>query len=794
MPLSVIQAYSVLNSANVKKTLLVLYKLALTVRKNLGNDVYQYNYTCIPPLAMTEGPPLLDTGLRLPLEELPNPKWIFLVLHKLAVMSVNNAIGKLATEGGGLLSFSVTEGEEADMDLLNEKAQALEELEQQIQSAESEQDLEQVALKIASLTREISDELAPVDSSSVSFDISSAGDVSFDVSSASAGDVSFDVSSASAGDVSFDVSSASSAGDVSFDVSSASSAGDVSFDVSSASAGDVSFDVSSASAGDVSFDVSSASAGDVSFSVPSGTEEPEGISDSLLAAFREAITSTGKLVELDEQQAASEEVSFSVDSLAAAPSLNDYNQLFTQISLPKISSRFQEDEVFAYMQVAGPNPLMIEQVGDGDPFVARLTQELPEGGYAKIIGTSDSLAAAVQEGRLYKADYSMLEGMENGTFPDEQKYIYAPLGLFAVPPQGCSLRNLLPVAIQCQPGADCTGPVFTPLKRESWMVAKTIFQMADVNYHELVSHLGRTHLVIEPFVLATKRILPRTHGLRVLLAPHFEGTVLINYGSHTNLIAKEGGVDKLLASTIENDGTITVKGAQSHLHNFNEISFPKLLASRGVNNSAQLPEYPYRDDGFLIWNALHDWVSDYLRLCYTSDAQIVADTDLQNWAKELVSHSGGRLQNFGEDPSGAIKTVDYLIDTVCSVIFIASAQHAAVNFPQNELMSYAPAFPLAVYSPAPTNPDESMDWMEWLPSLEKAGEQIKLCYLLGSVHYTQLGGYSKKQFTDSKVNAALGKFQNRLKDIEKEITKKNSSRVMPYKFLLPSQIPQSINI
>lgn len=729
MPLSVIQAYSVLNSANVKKTLLTLYKLALTVRKNLGSDVYQYNYTYIPPLAMTEGPPLLETGFRVPLEELPNPKWIFLVLHKLAVLKVNNALGKGATEGSGLVSFSVTEGQEADMDLLNEKAQALEELEQQIQSAESEQDLEQVALKIATLTREISDELSPVDSSSVSFDISAAPESELE-----------------------------------------------------------------AQIREFEEQVAASESEDVSFSVPSGTEEPEGISDSLLAAFREAITSTGKLVELDEQQAASEEVSFSVDSLAAAPSLNDYNQLFTQISLPKISSRFQEDEVFAYMQVAGPNPLMIEQVGDGDPFVARLTQELPEGGYAKIIGTSDSLAAAVQEGRLYKADYSLLEGMKNGTFPDQQKYTYAPLGLFAVPPQGCSLRNLLPVAIQCQPGADCTGPVFTPLKRESWMVAKTIFQMADVNYHELVSHLGRTHLVIEPFVLATKRILPRTHGLRVLLAPHFEGTVLINYGSHTNLIAKEGGVDKLLASTIENDGTITVKGAQSHLQNFNEVSFPKLLASRGVTNSAQLPEYPYRDDGFLIWNALHEWVSDYLRLCYTSDAQIVADADLQNWAKELVSHSGGRLENFGEDSSGAIKTLDYLIDTVCSVIFIASAQHAAVNFPQNELMSYAPAFPLAVYSPAPTNPDESMDWMEWLPSLEKAGDQIKLCYLLGSVHYTQLGGYSKKQFTDSKVNAALGKFQNRLKDIEKEITKKNSSRVMPYKFLLPSQIPQSINI
>jgi len=79
-------------------------------------------------------------------------------------------------------------------------------------------------------------------------------------------------------------------------------------------------------------------------------------------------------------------------------------------------------------------------------------------------------------------------------------------------------------------------------------------------------------------------------------------------------------------------------------------------------------------------------------------------------------------------------------------------------------------------------------------SVDRAQNQIEVVGLLGSVYYTQLGQYNKKHFKDVKVMSYLGQFENQLRDIEIEISKKNFSRLMPYKFLLPSQIPQSINI
>ncbi|MEH2324323.1 MAG: lipoxygenase family protein [Nostoc sp.] len=683
---------------------------------------YEYNYDYIPPLAMTGALPLPVIKVELPAQELPNLKWVLSVTQKLTLILVNDTVSSFSSFFDRSVSYGLDDDDQSNNSVLNTKVQALEDIEQKIKHAESSKELEKIALDLASITQDITDEI---------------------VANNPSNDVSFAI-------------------------------------------GEISDFDRQIMAVDEEFDSHyfHDNVGDVDFAASSNVEDS--ITDWLSSAFKKIINSDAKLLELENTQPSSIEVDFSIEASANKPSLEDYNKLFRKIPLPEISSRFQEDLVFAYMQVAGPNPLMLQKVSEQEEFL-QITNEQ----YQQIVDTSDSLEAAKREGRLYKADYSKLKNMENGTFPKQQKYIYSPLALFAVPPSSSPSRSLVPVAIQCQP----EHAIFTPLNGENWAIAKSIVQMADSNYHELISHLGRTHLFIEPFVIATKRRLPANHHLRILLEPHFEGTILINYGAHKILVADGREVDAILASTIESDRQLTVEGAQDYLHHFNDAMFPNILASHGVDNTFELPEYPYRDDGLLIWNAIHKWVNAYLSSYYTSEPQLLADQALQNWAKELISEQGGRLKNFGEDANGTIKTLDYLIDAVCTIIFTASAQHAAVNFPQGELMTYTPAFPLATYSPAPTNLNEPGDLMSILPPLDQAKTQLKVTYLLGSVYYTQLGQYSNSYFKSKpQLSSALLTFQNELKGIEKEINQKNRTRIMPYKFLLPSQIPQSINI
>ncbi|RQH21865.1 lipoxygenase family protein [Okeania hirsuta] len=478
-----------------------------------------------------------------------------------------------------------------------------------------------------------------------------------------------------------------------------------------------------------------------------------------------------------------------------ATSLEDYQKLFSYKELfpetggiPSIAYTFEEDEVFAYMRVAGYNPLMIEQVSSLDErFPVTETQ------YQEVMGNDDSLAAAGKEGRLYLADYKILAGALNGTYPNKyQKYIYAPLALFAVPKGSDPNRKLRPVAIQCgqTPGAD--NPIFTPnSSKYAWLFAKTVVEIVDANFHEAVSHLGRTHLFVGSFIPPTHRQLPQNHCLSLLLRPHFEGTLAINDGAQGILIAPKGGVDSLLSSTIDNARVLAVLGLQSY--GFNGAMLPEQLKQRGVDDSNLLPVYPYRDDALLLWDAIHQWVSDYLSLYYSRDEEVQAYRRLQAWAGEVMAFDGARVPDFGED--GGIRTLEYLINAVTLIIFTASAQHAAVNFPQKDIMSYAPAVPLAGYLPSSILKGEvsEQDYLDLLPPLEQAQGQLNLTYLLGSVYYTKLGEYSKNHFTDSKVKPLLEKFQENLNQVEATIEQRNFNRPQ-YRYLLPSQIPQSINI
>ncbi|MFN9861097.1 MAG: lipoxygenase family protein [Pseudanabaena sp.] len=465
--------------------------------------------------------------------------------------------------------------------------------------------------------------------------------------------------------------------------------------------------------------------------------------------------------------------------------IQEYNDLFWIISLPAISQYFISNAEFARLRVAGFNPLMIQRVNTLDAKFP-----VTEAQFQSVLA-NDSLAAAGADGRLYLADYAELESIAGSNFPNgKQKYINAPLVLFAIPK---GKKSLIPIAIQLGQDPN-THPILEARADDepNWLIAKTVVQIADANYHELISHLARTHLVIEPFVIATNRQLASNHPLYILLKPHFQGTLAINDAAQSGLISPGGTVDKLLAGTIGSARALSVHGVKTF--NFNESLLPIALKKRGVDDPSLLPDYPYRDDALLIWEAISTWVKNYLSIYYANDNDIFKDAELQAWAQEIISDEGGRVTSFGQN--GQIRTLAYLIDAVTLLIFTGSAQHAAVNFPQGDLMTYAPATPLAGYTPAPTSTTGATeeDFFAMLPAIDQAKSQLTMTYILGSVYYTTLGDYGNAYFTDDRIQQPLRDFQDDLKAIESTIKSRNEQRILDYSYLRPSRIPQSINI
>lgn len=463
-----------------------------------------------------------------------------------------------------------------------------------------------------------------------------------------------------------------------------------------------------------------------------------------------------------------------------SPILAPYRDMWKVLDLPPIANVFLEDKMFARLRVAGFNPISLQRVRTPDhcPFEIA-DSDLPN--------VDDSVHNAISENRLYFLDYSAVAGIQQQT--NSNKVFTVCSAMFVVPPGG---GDLAPVAICVD------GDVFCPPKPNSppntcWAIAKMALNNCDAIHHELVAHLGRTHLLVEPFVAATMRQLPSDHPLHILLKPHFEGTVFINDTASKNLVAPGGDVDRIFAGEIE---SVMAWCGDVVVNNKFNASMPDVeMETRGVMDP--ILYMPYRDDALEHFEAMNEWVYAYLSHFYQSDGAILADKELQNWAKELVDPSCGRLKDFGEDGKGKLTTVKYLARAVTFVIFSGSVQHAAVNFPQMAYMSYAPALGGGLWGVPPKShePSDINNWASMLTPIKTAVDQVKILAVIGGIYYTQLGRYGRGAMpADPEIQAALRKYQARLAQIDKRIEARERNSSVKYDFMRPSKVPQSINI
>ncbi|KAJ8759604.1 hypothetical protein K2173_008784 [Erythroxylum novogranatense] len=487
------------------------------------------------------------------------------------------------------------------------------------------------------------------------------------------------------------------------------------------------------------------------------------------------------------------------------------------------------DEEFARQTLAGLHPCALQLVTEWplkstlDPKVygppeSAITKEMIE---CEIKGFM-TVDEAIEQKKLFILDYHDL------ILPFVQQVrqlkgttLYASRTIFFLTHDG----TLRPLAIEltCPPidGKLQWKQVYKPAWYSTglwlWRVAKAHVLAVDSGYHQLISHWLRTHCATEPYIIAANRQLSAMHPIYRLLLPHFRYTMEINALARQALINGGGIIEtsfspgkySLLLSSVVYD----------KLWRFDHEALPKDLINRGMaveDPSAPhglkltIEDYPYANDGLILWDIIKEWVSEYVNHYYGSPDSIVSDEELQAWWSEIrnVGHGDKKDESWWPE----LKTPKDLVEIVTTMVWVASGHHAAVNFGQYAYAGYFPNRPTITRSKMPTEDPTEESWKFFLRKPELAllttyPTQIQATRVMAvldvlsnhSPDEEYLGQAIEAPWEeDPIIKGAFEKFSGRLKELEgiidqrnaeEKLKNRNGAGVVPYELLKPCSEP-----
>lgn len=473
---------------------------------------------------------------------------------------------------------------------------------------------------------------------------------------------------------------------------------------------------------------------------------------------------------------------------SSLPQLEElYSDLTGQYYRPPCLPHWREDWWFGAQRLAGVDPTIIrlctaipDNLGVGEEELRPLLE-----------GQSVGEVAAAR--RLFVCDLKHLHDFSRGP---EDRVLPAPIALFYVNSQ----KQLLPIAIQLlqQPGAE--NPVFFPTDdKYTWLVAKMWYNLAEANSHQCLTHLHLTHLVMESFCLAAHRELSGNHPVFRLLKPHFMFLLNINKRGSSSLLAPGALFDAMSAIGSANLQELGIRGLKEWRVNV-EGTLPEALRARGVLDEDVLPNYYYRDDALLLYNAIKKYVTSYCSLYYQDDAELQADTEIQAWTAALAKprdEGGYGIHGMPlTQPQGALTSRDQLTLVLTCVIFTCSVQHAAVNFPQYDHFGYPPNYPFVLLGDPPKDkgPQSEENIVRLIADRDSLLNGFRAVSIFSSRGTASLGTPQGSFIVDPSAVSVSKQFQEDLKAIEKVVLARNETRKPSYDYLNPALIPNSISI
>ncbi|KAH9327971.1 hypothetical protein KI387_000079, partial [Taxus chinensis] len=486
---------------------------------------------------------------------------------------------------------------------------------------------------------------------------------------------------------------------------------------------------------------------------------------------------------------------------------------------------WMKDEEFARQTLSGANPMVIQCLQVWPPS-SKLNIQIYGPQESSITDQhllpyldGISVDEGIESKRLFVLDYydAYMPYVKRINELATSK-VYATRTIFFLFSDG----TLKPIAIElCLPPTSVglgERRVFTPDssgedKGWLWQLAKAHVKANDSGYHQIVSHWLRTHAVVEPFIIATHRNMSKLHPIHKLLVPHFRNTMDINRAARQSLINAGGVIEKCFSA-----GPFGMEiSSKAYVEwRFNEQGLPADLLKRGMaipdpTNEAiglklVVEDYPYAVDGLEIWGALKSWVCDYTSLYYRDDQTVESDEEVQAWWKEIIEVGHGD-KKYDQPGWYKMNTLNDLNEAITTLIWVASAHHAAVNFGQYGYAGFMPNLPSTTRRLVPQKGSEEYSkllkepeayFLKTLTDPETATTTMAVLEILSkhSSDEIYLGqGSTTEWVEDSRVENLFQQFRLNLFGIEKHIVTRNvnpdlknrcGAVKLPYTLLFPN--------
>ncbi|XP_055364147.1 hydroperoxide isomerase ALOXE3-like [Betta splendens] len=217
---------------------------------------------------------------------------------------------------------------------------------------------------------------------------------------------------------------------------------------------------------------------------------------------------------------------------------------------------------------------------------------------------------------------------------------------------------------------------------------------------------------------------------------------------------------------------------------------------RGASWTNSAWYFYYKDDGLRLWEIIHRFVERVLGHYYKSDTDVQKDSELQKWIWDIFEH--GFLSQASTGIPQGFSTMTELNKFVTMVIFTGSCQHAAVNSGQYDYGGWMLNTPSTLQLPPPTRKGTTSEetMLQTFPDVNTTVQGMSTMWLLSkqSSDFVPFGEYPEEHFTEEIPCELIKDFQAELKKLSSDIKARNSTLKLPYLYLDPTALENSVAI